>query len=72
MEKPPDLDPDKLLKLLGVLDEVSIMSGHSAEDLEAHLLDGDIVEIRTTKGHPVMQMPRKDYDAFKEYDLDGH
>jgi hypothetical protein len=71
MEKPLDLDPDKLLNLLSVLDEVSIMSGHSTEDLEAHLIDGDIVEIRTTKGTPVMTMPRADYDAFKEVKLDG-
>ena len=70
MEK-PDIAPEQLLNLLTALDEVSVMSGHSVEELEAHLIDGDIVEIRTTKGTPVLQMPRADYDAFKEVKLDG-
>ena len=71
MEKPPDITPDQLLNLLTALDEVAVMSGHSVEELEAHLLDDDIVEIRTTKGAPVLKMPRADYDAFKEVKLDG-
>jgi hypothetical protein len=66
MEK---IDPVDLKKLFEALDAHPVKFG-GERPLEAHLVEGNIVELRTTAGHPVLAMTLADYESLQKMDPD--
>ena len=60
---PPD--PETLQRALEELDALDALSPEPDEPLEAHLVEDDLVEIRTAGGHVKMAMPLSVYEDLQ-------